>query len=154
MIFVVETEQFFKFPLYLKCTEINLLHLVRSLAIFKVHRNPSLFLEGMQDLFLINLITPLEQKGRRSLNWFTSCPFLTLTQRKATGALFCRVDRNEVEWSNIPKHKCVLDIFFHRRCCWGHGIYPNLCAVAVDVQWYFPYLQQPERNDHLPFIFC
>lgn len=141
MIFVVETEQFFKFPLYIKCTEINLLQLVRSLAIYKMHRNPSPFLEGMQGLSLINLIMPLERKDSQSPNWFTSCPFLTLAQRKATGTLFCRVGRNEVEWRSIPKHKYVLDIFFHERCCWGHGSYSNLCVVAVGVQWHFPYLQ-------------
>lgn len=145
MIFVVETELFFKFPLYIKCTEINLLQLVRSLAIYKIHWNPSPFLEGMQGLSLINLIMPLEWKDSQSPNWFTSCPFLTLTQRKATGTLFCRVGRNEVEWSSIPKHKYVLDIFFHERCCCGHGSYPNLCAVAVGVQWHFPYLQQQKE---------
>jgi len=62
-----------------------------------VHRNPSSPLKGIQGFSLINAIMPVEKKDSQSANQFTSCLFLTLAQRKAAGALLCRVGRNEVE---------------------------------------------------------
>lgn len=87
-------------------------HSVRSLAMLKVHRNLSSSLEAMQSLSLLNDIMPSEQKDRWSPNQLTSCPFLTLIQRKADGALTFRAGRNGVEWSNIPNYTCVLQTFF------------------------------------------
>ena len=91
----------------------NWLHLVRSLAMLKVHRNPSPSLGDMQGLSLIKAIMPSEQKDSQSPNQFTSCPFLTLTQSKAAGALLFGVGRNEVEWSNTPNHTHVLETFLN-----------------------------------------
>lgn len=77
----------------------------------KVHRNPFFCLGGMQGFSPINTLIPLEQKDSWRPNKLTSCPFLALTGRK--GALLRSVGRDEVEWSNIPNHKCVLETLCH-----------------------------------------
>lgn len=115
----------------------NWLQLVRSVAILKVDRNPSPSLRRIEGLSLINTIMSLEQKDSRSPNPVTSCPFLTLTQRKAAGALLLRVGRNEVEWSNIPNHKSVLETFLHVKVALGAWKLPKFvcccrgCAMTL-----------------------
>lgn len=96
-----------------KNTQINWLHLARSLPMLKVHRSTSSCLRRMQELSPINTIMPLGQKDRWTPNQFTSCPFLTLPHRKDSHALLFRVGRNEVKWSTISNHKCVLKTFCH-----------------------------------------